>query len=338
MFNLKVLSKNDIMNIIEMKPVIAGVENVYSLKSNEKTEVWPTVFYEFEPGKADMDIKSGFLKDTKLFGHKTVSWFGNNKEKGLPDLVGVIVVYDGNNGLPLGILDASYITGARTGAAGAIGAKYLARKNSTTLLVIGAGNQAGFQIAAVLTELSGINKVMVADPLDVENAKKFIENIPDRLTTEFKIDIRHVTFEAVSAIEEAVSQSDIIITVTPSKKPIIKKEWVKAGTHFSCIGADMPGKEEIDPEIMRNAKIFVDDKFHCMQAGEIEIPLNMNIISEKDIIGEIGDLITGKVTGRTSDEDITIYDATGMALLDIATAKTALDLANEKSLGSTVEL
>lgn len=127
MFNVKILSKEDIMQVIEMQPVMQCVEEVYKLKSEGDTVVWPTTFYEFDPGHADMDIKSGYLKGAKIFGHKTVSWFGANKEKGLPDLVGVIVVFDATNGLPIGILDGGYITGLRTGAAGAIGAKYLAR-------------------------------------------------------------------------------------------------------------------------------------------------------------------------------------------------------------------
>ena len=104
MFNVKILSKEDIMQVIEMQPVMQCVEEVYKLKSEGDTVVWPTTFYEFDPGHADMDIKSGYLKGAKIFGHKTVSWFGANKEKGLPDLVGVIVVFDATNGLPIGIL------------------------------------------------------------------------------------------------------------------------------------------------------------------------------------------------------------------------------------------
>ena len=165
-----------------------------------------------------MDIKSGYLKGAKIFGHKTVSWFGANKEKGLPDLVGVIVVFDATNGLPIGILDGGYITGLRTGAAGAIGAKYLARPESETLFVLGAGNQAAFQIAAMLTLFPGLKKILVADMLDPQNAERFIEALPKRLAEEFGIDASDVTLEANSKLEEAVPQADVIITVTPSPR------------------------------------------------------------------------------------------------------------------------
>ncbi len=338
MYQIKVLSKEDISQVIEMTPVIACVEDVYCQKSRGETVVWPTVFYEFDPGRADMDIKSGYLKGAALFGHKTMSLFADNGEKGLPTLNGVIVVISAETGLPAGIVDGSYITGARTGAAGAIGAKYLARKNSKNLMILGAGNQAAFQIAAMLTVFPDLEKIRVADPLSFENAKNFVDQIPDRLKHEFKLENSRVSFEAAVDLEKAVSDSDIIVTVTPARNPVIKKEWVKPGTHFSCIGADAEGKEEIEGEILRGARIYTDDMPHCISSGEIEIPIKKGLISEKDIKGEIGDLILGKTEGRQSEEEITVYDATGMALLDIAAASAALKLAEEKNLGMTAEM
>ena len=126
--------------------------------------------------------------------------------------------------------------------------------------------------------------------------------------------------QRISNLQEAVSDSDIIITITPSHTPLIQKEWVKPGTHFSCIGADMAGKEEIDSQIFEDAIVFVDDLEHCRNAGEIEIPLKQGTLSEDRIGGELGDLILGKAAGRKSDTDITVFDSTGMALLDLAVA------------------
>lgn len=337
MFAIRVLSKEDVSQVIKMQSVIDAVKAVYKSKSEGKTEIWPTVFYDFNPGKADMDIKSGYLKSEKLFGHKTVTWFGTNEGRGIPNLIGMIAVFDAETGIPMGIMDASYITGIRTGASGAIGAKYLARKTSKNLLILGAGNQAIFQIAAALTALPNLRKVRVAAK-NIIKLKSFVSSIPQKLQSKFGINTGMVRFEAVENLESAVKDSHIIITVTPSRTPIIKKEWVQKGTHISCIGADMAGKQEIDSEIMSKARIFTDDKQHCMQVGEIEIPLKRCIISEKDIVGEIGDLLLGKVQGRTSEEQITIFDATGMALLDIATAKIALKLAEEQGLGVKAEI
>lgn len=334
---VRIMNRDEIMKVIEMKPVIESVKSVYTLKSKGETVVWPTTFHVFQEDKADMDIKSGYLIGDKIFGHKTVSFFADNAEKGLPTLVGVINVFDATTGCLMGVLEGAYITGVRTGAAGAIGAKYLARQDSENLFLLGAGNQAAFQVAAVLTEFPGLKKVTVYDALSYDNSVRFVEGIRARLKEEFAIDASGVEFKACSAPEEDVPESDIIITVTPSRSPVIKKEWVRPGTHLSCIGSDAEGKEEIEPEIFENAKVFVDDMFHCIEAGEVEIPIKKGIIPKENIT-EIGDLILGKVQGRTSDEDITIFDATGMALLDIAAAKAALDLAEKKGLGTVLEI
>ena len=248
-----------------------------------------------------------------------------------------INVFDEFTGAPVGILEGAYITGVRTGAAGAIGAKYLARKDSETLFILGAGNQAAYQIAATIVCFPDLKKVYVADLLCPENAEKFVAGIRARLLDELGVDASGVSFEATNKPEITVPLSDIVITVTPAREPVIRKEWVRPGMHFSTVGSDMEGKEELDPEIFAGAKVFVDDMEHCVEAGEVEIPVKKGIVSEADI-NEIGDLILGNCEGRTSDEDITIYDPAGMALLDIAAAKVALDLAAEKDLGTIVEL
>lgn len=301
MATIKVLGKKEIAQVTDMKKVIACVEDVYCQKAKGETVVWPTTFYEFNPGHADMDIKSGYLRGAGIFGHKTVSWFGDNGSKGLPEL------------------------------AGAIGAKYLARKDSKHLLVVGSGNQALYQIAAMLTVFPGLERITVANPLSAQYAQEFVDALPGRLERELGVNYGGVALSAAESPEAALADSDIVITVTPSKAPLIKKEWVKPGTHFSCIGADAEGKEEIAPQIMAGAKIFVGDMSHCVAAGEVEVPIKKRIISEADIIGEIGQLILGERQGRISDSDITIYDATGMALLDLAAAKAARGVATISS-------
>lgn len=333
----RVMNRNDIMQIIEMAPTVQAVENVYTMKSRGEAVAWPTVFHIFEEGQRDMDIRSGYLPGEHIFGHKTIGFFAGNAEKGMPTLMATINVFDEFTGAPVGILEGAYITGVRTGAAGAIGAKYLARKDSETLFILGAGNQAAYQIAATIVCFPDLKKVYVADLLCPENAEKFVAGIRARLLDELGVDASGVSFEATNEPEITVPLSDIVITVTPAREPVIRKEWVRPGMHFSTVGSDMEGKEELDPEIFARAKVFVDDMEHCVEAGEVEIPVKKGIVSEADI-NEIGDLILGNCEGRTSDEDITIYDPAGMALLDIAAAKVALDLAEEKDLGTTVEL
>lgn len=339
MFNIRVLSKEDTEKLLKMKDVIDVVENVYRSKSEDKATVFPLVFHEFEPGVADMDIKSGWLKDDEIFGLKLVSWFGENLKKNLPALVGLIMVVDSTTGAPIGILDGAHITGIRTGAAGALGAKYLAREDSKTLLIVGTGHVSIFQIAATLELFPELERVLLYNPNNFHKAEEMAGNISDTLKDDFCMDLKgRVEFLPVSNIEKSTGESDIIITVTPSKKPIIMKEWVKSGTHFSCIGADMSGKQEIDSKIFQGARVFADDIPQCMNVGELEIPISLGILSKEDIAGEIGDIITGKTTGRENDEQITVYDATGTALLDLATAKLALAEGAKLGVGSTVKL
>lgn len=339
MFTMKVLSKEDTMSLLKMEDVIRGVEDVYRLKAEGDTTVFPLVFHEFEPGVADMDIKSGWIKGADIFGLKLVSWFGENEAKGLPALIGTILVVDAKTGVPIGLLDGAHITGMRTGAAGALGAKYLARPDAEQLLMVGAGHIAPFQIAAALLLLDSIKTVRIYSPRSSEKARTLVSKIRGILENEFGMAVKkEITFEAVEDIQQATAESDIIMTATPAKSPIIKKEWVKPGTHFSCIGADMSDKEEIDPEIFRDARVFTDDTKQCINVGEIEIPIKKGILAESQIAGEIGDIIIGKTVGRESADQITVFDATGTALLDLITAKSALEAAEKMSLGSEVNL
>ena len=149
---------------------------------------------------------------------------------------------------------------------------------------------------------------------------------------------RTAALEGISSMEEGVRRSDIIITMTPSRKPMIQKEWVKPGTHLSCVGSDMSGKQEIDGHIFENARVFVDDMEQAVNVGECEIPIKEGLFGKEKIAAEIGDLLNGKVKGRTSDEEITIFDSTGIALQDLTVAALALREAKEKNMGCVVEV
>lgn len=339
MFEIKVLNKMETEQVLKMSEVIPVVEQVYSAKSKGDTAVFPLVFHEFNPGVADMDIKSGWLKSDEIFGLKVVSWFLENPEKGIPALIGTILIMDATTGAPIGLIDGAHITGMRTGASGAIGAKCLARKNSETMLIVGTGHIATFEIAATLSLLPNIKRVMIYSPQEPKHAEKLANSIRTILKEEFGMTPPlSVEFNSVQDLKKATGESDIIITVTPSRKPLIHKEWVKKGTHFSCIGADMSGKEEIDPMIFETARVFVDDIQQCINVGEIEIPVAMGILKQEKIAGEIGDILTGKVIGRENEEQITVFDATGTALLDLLTGKLALIAAEKAGIGTTIRL
>ncbi|MEG0292173.1 MAG: ornithine cyclodeaminase family protein [Anaerovoracaceae bacterium] len=333
-----ILSRNDVIKVIDMREVIEQVQKVYMLKSEGKSVIWPLVNYEFEEEHAAMDIRSGYVKGVQLHGLKMLNNFPGNVQNGLNPFNGIMMVYDSNTGIPLAIMDASYITCMRTGAAGAVSINALARKDSKTLLILGAGKQAPFQIAATLILRPELEKVMIFDPINYGNAQNLANNIKEQLKSQFDVDSMNTKFEASNDLESATRLADAIITVTPSTTPLIHKDWIKAGTHLTCLGSDMEGKQEIDETIFQNAKIYADDKDQCIRVGEMEIPLQKSIISPSDITGEIGDLLCGKVKGRENPDEITIFDGTGLYILDLVAANVAITRAKAQGIGINVDM
>lgn len=346
LFPFRVLNQENIKDLLDMRTAIELVERAYTLKEKDEASLFPMVFHEFKPGKADMDIKSGELVGANIFGLKLVSWFGDNPSKNLPAVVGTVLVLDSRTGAPLGIMSGEFITMMRTGAAGGIGAKYLARKDSEYLVLVGSGHLGPYQIIATLMSMENIKKVTVYNANSFEHANDFCKSIKDKLLEllapykvideEFynqMLQRINISFEATQDIQQATEQADIIITATPARKPIIKKEWVKPGTHISCIGADMEGKQEIDENLFVNSRVFVDDVGQAISVGETEIPYKKGLIATNQIEEEIGSVILGKVAGRVTNEDITIFDSTGISLQDLLTANYLLEQATEKKLG-----
>lgn len=339
MHQIQVLTLEDTEKLLTMREVIARVEEVYREKAQGTAGVWPMIFHEFDPGKADMDIKSGYLQNQGVYGLKLVSWFGGNPAKGLPALTGAVMLFDSATGRPLGLINGEHMTGMRTGAAGAVGIKYLARPESEVLLMVGAGHQAAFQITAALGVAPNIRRVLVYDPMDIENARHFCNRFRPMGAEHTQqpaalLKSRGIVLEPVADLQQAVSFSDIIITATPSRKPLIMRDWVKPGTHFSCMGSDMSGKQEIDAAIVADARIVVDDIPQAIAVGEIEAAVRQGLVDEKNIVAEIGEIILGRRQGRTGSCEITVFDSTGIALQDLATGALALEKAAQTHIAA----
>ena len=332
------LKRSELEEVLEMPAVISGVKSVYKEKAEGRVVAWPLVEHHFPEQDAVCDIRSGgVFGSVGIHGAKLLNNFPRNAEAGLPVFTGVLMAFDSSTGIPVGCMDASYITSMRTGAAAAVGAGALARKDSRTLLIVGAGRQAIYLLGATLLEMPQLTRIIVVDPLDAAGAKRFAENIRGRLQQELAIETE-VSFEAMEDLKKAAGEADVILTITRSTAPLIQKDWLRPGTHLSCIGADMIGKEEIDPDIFTIARAFADDAKQCCTVGEMEIPAKMGLISPDSICGEIGQVLAGQIPGRISEEDITVFDATGLAALDLVTAKMAIALAEEKGAGTVIDL
>lgn len=334
---VKVLSAGHVEQLFTIPMAIQAVERAYREKHSGQGGTWPMVFHEFDPGHADLDIKSGHLGGAGVYGLKVVSWFGDNPGKGLPALFGTSLVFDLSTGAPKALVNAGPITHYRTGAAAAIGAKYLARPDARTLLVAGCGALAPYLAAAALSALPGLERVLLADPKFPENGEKLCPSITEKVDELLEAGGGSRTAAILPVgLEDGAKQADIIFTATPAYEPYLKAGWVRPGTHLSCIGADMSGKEEVEPELFRTARVFGDDEDQCLSVGECEIPHQKGILPR--LHGEIGGVMAGAVPGRTAPEDVTIFDSTGIALQDLASAADVLAAAVQAGMGTDIEL
>jgi alanine dehydrogenase len=225
-------------------------------------------------------------------------------------------------------MDGTHITAYRTGAAGAVAASVLARKNSKRVGIVGAGTQGRMQIMA-LKELFKIEEIRAWD-LVGEVADRYAKEMSEGLGIEVN---------AFAEVEKVVRDADIVVTVTPSREALVKREWISEGVHINAIGADGPGKQELDPQIVAMAdKVVVDSLAQCRKIGEIQHALKQNLITENDIHAEIGHILIGEKAERESEKEVTMFDSTGLAAQDIAAAYVVYKEAKEKGLGLTTKL
>jgi alanine dehydrogenase len=319
------IPKKDIEGILSMREVMNAVESAFRYKALGKVQMPPKLYVMFPKG--DFRTMPCYIPELGFGGVKIVNVHPENPEKyGLPTIMALMILIEPETGKPLAIMDGTWITNIRTGAAGGVAAKYLARKDSKVIGMVGAGTQARTQLLA-LNEVFDIDEVKVYSKL-METCEKF------------KRDMAHLGLNILikERAEDAVRGCDILVTTTPVTQPIVKNEWVDEGMHINAIGADAPLKEELDPQILKRAKIVVDDIEQACHSGEINVPISKGIITKADIYAELGEIIAGKKVGRVNDGEITIFDSTGLAIQDLATAILVYKRARERGLGSEVEL
>ncbi|MFD1928543.1 ornithine cyclodeaminase family protein [Sporosarcina siberiensis] len=310
-----ILTKEQISRVLNMDDVIESVEEAYKMFSDNKVILPPVLSFDIEKYHGEIDIKSGYDLVDEVVGVKIASGYANNYENyGISNGQATIILVDVKNGVPLAIMEGGLITDMRTGAAGAVSAKYLARKSSKKVAIIGTGIIARWELKA-LARVFELEDVFVWGRSE-EKAKQYVKDMKK------EIPLNYTTFVD---IEECVSQADIIITTTSSKKALIQSEWVKPGTHLACIGADMPGKQELETKLFGKSKIIVDSVNQCVERGEVQHAIRNGLVLERDLI-EMGEVILGYKQGRESDEDITIFDSTGLSIQDITTAKKVISV------------
>ena len=303
------LDRKTVRDLLNMSDVIKTVEQA---------------FRDWAQGKGKMPAKAYLVLDQGDFrampaaipgavGIKWVNVHPQNSVRGLPTIMAIIIYSDPETGYPLAIMDATDITAYRTGATAAIASKYLAWQDSDTLGIIGAGRQAYTQILAHV-EIFDLKLIKVFD-LSRPAVEKLIKSLPQYPIEECSL--------------EETAGSDIVCTLTSARAPFLKKGWISPGTHINAVGADAEGKEELEPSILKEAIVVVDDLRQASVAGEINVPITKGFFTIDEVYGTLDQIVTGKKQGRKDENVITVFDSTGVAIEDIAVAKLVYEKAKQ---------
>jgi len=327
-----ILTAEQVEKLLGMKDVIEAVESAFRYKGLGRVQMPPKVYLDFPKYAGDLRTMPSYVEDLDTAAVKIVNVHANNfKEHGMRTVMATLLLVDPKTGAPLAFMDATHITGLRTGAASAVASKYLAKKKPKVVGMVGAGNQAKTQLLALLTQYGGFESVRICDMVSErawEMAREFRQKFKDQLPD----------IEAVPSPKDSVQGADIVVTATPSRKPLVMNDWVAKGTHFNCIGADAPGKQEMDPMILKRSRLVIDDWEQASHSGEINVPLHAGILSRKEINAEIGEIVAGLRPGRQSDDEITVFCSTGLAVQDCVTAKLVYDAAIKKKVGTYMQM
>lgn len=313
-----ILTRPEIEALIDFPAAAEAIEAAYRAASLGKVNL-PPVGHISLPDDADCHIKYGHMQGDANFVIKVATGFPGNDAKGLPSGNGLVLVISAETGAVEAVLhDEMVLTDIRTGLGGAITSRALARTNSKTALVIGTGPQARRQIEAHAALIPQLSFRVWGRNFD-KTAALIADMAPD------------YTVKVAPKLDDVVRQSDIIITATGATKPFIKSDWVRPGTHITAIGADAPGKQELDISLVARADILVvDSTMQCFDHGEVSHAAKQGLIKTEDI-QEIGAILDGTGTGRTSERQITIADLTGIAAQDIAMANAVMAAWKAKS-------
>jgi alanine dehydrogenase len=282
-----------------------AVEAAFSEHGHGSVRMPPKLYVTIGPG--DFRTMPAYLPSAGIAGVKVVNVHPENPSIGLPTVMALLIILDIQTGIPLAILNATSLTDLRTGAAGAVATKYLCPKKSIVLGMIGAGRQAVALARAIAAEKE-ITTIKVSSRT-VSSARQFCTSFPD-------IDCRVVT-------PEDACGADVLVTATPSRQPLVRDEWISEGTHINAMGADAPGKEELDPALLGRSRVFVDDLAQAVHSGEINVPVAAGLFHPDLVAGTIGEVVNG-ARGRLNAEEITIFDSTGLAIQDLAIAALAM--------------
>ena len=324
-----VLNSSEIKKCVQLnEQLIPIIENAFKSLALEKTTMPPILRLDIEKYHGESDVKAAYIEGLDSYAIKVASGFFNNPNLGLPSSNGLMILLDSKTGvLKSVLLDKGYLTDVRTAIAGAIAAKHLSNPESSNVGIIGAGIQAKMQLEALL--LVRNIKTAYIWSRDSKKTNKFVQNIKD------KINIKIIACESP---EQTVNLSEILLTCTPSKSPIIKSEWLKKGLHITAMGSDAEMKNELDPKIIKDCDYYIpDSQSQTSILGELNHAIKAGLVSAEKKYNELGSVIINSNLGRRNINDVTVADLTGTGVQDTAIARHTYKISADKGFGKMIE-
>jgi ornithine cyclodeaminase len=315
---MQFVSEDVAVRVVSVTDAIETIEDMFREHGRGEAKVFPVVLGHGPDSGTLFSMKSGLMQSRRVVGLKVGSYWPNNRSHGLKAHASTTLLLNPETGYPKALVAASHLTALRTAASDAVAVHQLARANSRTLTVLGAGHQAWFEVL-VIREVRSIDRVLI-----VNRSQNAAETLARRVRDELGLDA------VATEVKEAVAAADIIVSATAARGPLFEAGWVRPGTHISAMGADAEGKQELDPALVASAILFADVVSQSITMGEYETAFKAGLIDESRIT-PIGAVLNG-ATGRISDDQVTIFDSSGMALQDIAICSLALEKAVELGL------
>ncbi len=327
-----ILAEKDVKRLLSMEEALQAAELAFAEQGTKRTQMSPKAHLPYHKYNGDLRTMTSHLEGLDISAVEILTVHEDNRARfKMPTTMATVIMIEPKNGSPIAIIGGTYLTDMRTGAAGGVAAKHLARKDSKIVGLIGAGAQAKTQLMALLTLFGSLEEVRVWS-----RTKQTREELLAYIKKEQSRNITRVV--PVERAEDAVKGADIVVTTTPSKAPIVLNDWIEPGMHINCVGADALGKQELDPAILKRAKIVVDDFEQGSHSSEINVALSKGMLHKKDIWCSLGEIVAGLKPGRASDDEITVFASTGLATQDAVTANIAYKKAMAHGLGQMIEL
>ena len=319
-----IVTEETCQKVVGRADAFTAIEGVFAAMAKGDAYNFPVIREAIGYADALYGFKSGFDKAGLALGVKSGGYWPGNAAKGLTNHQSTVFLFDPDTGQLAALVGGNYLTAVRTAAASSVSIQHLARRDAKVIGMVGAGHQSTFQLRAAL-EQRKFEKV-IGWNLHEPDLKRL-----EDIATEHGLPFEAVTREKIGA------EADVIITITSAHEPLLMREWVKPGTHIACMGTDTKGKQEVDPHLIAAATLFTDEIAQSISIGETQHAIAAGLIKAEHIT-PIGAVINGKHKGRTSDDEITLFDGTGVGLQDLAVASAAAKLAKEQGLAQEVTL